>query len=93
MAFGIATTLGGLQLVVETPAVLGGVAYLAKAGAAIVQDWALAAGGALAATAASVHIAQRLLNIRTQRATAAGEIAYVVELSRACRRGLTSHCS
>lgn len=84
-AHGIATTLGVLQLTLETPALFGGTAYLAKLGAAASQEWALIAGAAMATAAVSVHIAQRMLNIRTQRATAAGEIAYVVELQERVR--------
>jgi len=84
-AHGIKTTLGVLQLTLETPAVFGGTAYLAKIGAAVSQEWALIAGAAMAMAAVSVHIAQQMLNIRTQRANTAGEIAYVVELRERVR--------
>jgi len=84
---GVITTLGALHVTLETPAILGGAAYLAKLGAEISNEWAIVVGTAIAAARVSVHIAKQLLNVKEQRASMAGEIAYVIEVQRRVTAG------
>jgi hypothetical protein len=78
---GLATTIGLLHVTLDSAALFGGTAALAKLVVDAGTPGALVAGAFAAIAGCSLHIAQALLNVHSQRSNAAGELAYVIELA------------
>lgn len=81
-AHGLATTIGILQTTLGGITVIGGTAALAKLVVSVDTPSALASGAVATIAGAALHISRVLLNLRTQRANAAGELAYVIDLAK-----------